>query len=136
MEEAHGGGTYLEDPGGRGEAGEGPDDEPALVGRLIRLAREFGRYGYRQITALLRLEGWRANYKRVGRIWRQEGLKVPAARRATEPGDLLLGDRGEGADRTMAAGVHSREAAQLAGLPPSRARGEPDGGLPPASWSS
>jgi transposase InsO family protein len=36
-----------------------------------------GRYGYRQITALLQQEGWRVNHKRVERIWRQEGLKVP-----------------------------------------------------------
>ena len=42
------------------------------------LAVEYGRYGYRRITALLRADGWRVNHKRVERIWRQEGLKVPA----------------------------------------------------------
>jgi transposase InsO family protein len=53
------------------------DDEPRLVARIIELACRFGRYGYRRITALLRREGWRVNHKRVERIWRQEGLKVP-----------------------------------------------------------
>ncbi len=53
------------------------DDEPRLVRRIIELAMAYGRYGYRRITALLRGEGWRVNHKRVQRIWRQEGLKVP-----------------------------------------------------------
>ena len=52
-------------------------DEPALIDRLIALAQRFGRYGYRRITALLRAEGWRVNHKRVERLWRQEGLRVP-----------------------------------------------------------
>ena len=54
---------------GRGDA--------SLVKRIIELASKFGRYGYRRITALLHREGWRVNHKRVERIWRQEGLKVP-----------------------------------------------------------
>jgi transposase InsO family protein len=54
------------------------DDERALTERIINLAREYGRYGYRRITALLRMEGWIVNHKRVQRIWRREGLKVPA----------------------------------------------------------
>ena len=54
-----------------------PDDEPRLVKRIEWLACEYGRYGYRRITALLHLEGWRVNHKRVERIWREEGLKVP-----------------------------------------------------------
>ena len=53
-------------------------DEPALVARIIALAQRFGRYGYRRITALLRAEGWRVNHKRVERLWRREGLRVPA----------------------------------------------------------
>jgi transposase InsO family protein len=53
------------------------DDERRLVQRIIDLACRFGRYGYRRITAMLRGEGWRVNHKRVQRIWRQEGLKVP-----------------------------------------------------------
>jgi putative transposase len=55
-----------------------PDDEDPLVERIVSLASQYGRYGYRRITALLRNEGWRVNHKRVERIWRQEGLKVPA----------------------------------------------------------
>ena len=53
------------------------EDEPRLVARIVELARAYGRYGYRRITALLRREGWRVNTKRVARIWRQQGLKVP-----------------------------------------------------------
>jgi putative transposase len=41
------------------------------------LACAFGRYGYRRVTGMLRRNGWRVNHKRVERIWRQEGLKVP-----------------------------------------------------------
>ncbi len=51
-------------------------DERTLTERVIALAREYGRYGYRRVTALLRVEGWRVNPKRVQRIWRCEGLKV------------------------------------------------------------
>ena len=53
------------------------DDEAALTAAIIRLASTYGRYGYRRITALLRAEGWRVNAKRVERIWKREGLKVP-----------------------------------------------------------
>ena len=52
-------------------------DEDALRSDIIGLATKYGRYGYRRITALLRSSGWRVNHKRVERIWRQEGLKVP-----------------------------------------------------------
>jgi putative transposase len=55
-----------------------PDDEPRLVARMVELATQYGRYGYRRVTALLRAEGWRVNAKRVERLWRREGLKVPA----------------------------------------------------------
>jgi len=48
-----------------------------LVERIIELATQYGRYGYRRITAMLRQKGWQVNHKRVERIWRQEGLKVP-----------------------------------------------------------
>lgn len=51
--------------------------EERLVSRIIELATRYGRYGYRRITALLVQEGWRVNHKRVERIWRKEGLKVP-----------------------------------------------------------
>jgi len=52
-------------------------DEVALTERITTLATAYGRSGYRRITALLRRDGWRVNHKRVERIWRQEGLKVP-----------------------------------------------------------
>ena len=51
-----------------------------LVGRVIELAREQPRSGYRMIARRLRQEGWQLNDKRVYRIWRQEGLKVPQKR--------------------------------------------------------
>ena len=66
------------------------DDEPRLVARIIELAKQYGRYGYRRITALLRREGWRVNPKRVERIWRREGLKVP--KRQAKRGRLWLAD--------------------------------------------
>lgn len=53
------------------------DSESILRVQIVKLACQYGRYGYRRITILLRNEGWRINRKRVERIWRQEGLKVP-----------------------------------------------------------
>jgi putative transposase len=55
-----------------------PGDEAALTADIVALATRYGRYGYRRITALLREAGWAVNRKRVERIWRREGLKVPA----------------------------------------------------------
>ena len=52
-------------------------DEELLTGDIIKLAREYGRYGYRRIAVLLKNAGWLVNAKRVERIWRREGLKVP-----------------------------------------------------------
>ena len=52
-------------------------EEERLIARIIELATEYGRYGYRRITAMLKQEGWKVNHKRVERIWRREGLKVP-----------------------------------------------------------
>jgi transposase InsO family protein len=66
------------------------DDEERLVARIIELASRYGRYGYRRVTVLLQREGWRVNHKRVRRIWRQEGLKVPA--RQPKRGRLWLAD--------------------------------------------
>lgn len=68
----------------------GRDDEAALTADIIALAREYGRYGYRRITALLREAGWAVNVKRVERIWRREGLKVPA--KQPKKGRLWLND--------------------------------------------
>ena len=68
----------------------GRDDEEALTADIIELARQYGRYGYRKITALLRDAGWVVNAKRVERIWRREGLKVPA--KQPKRGRLWLND--------------------------------------------
>ncbi len=57
---------------------------------VVELARRYGRYGYRRIAALLRQAGWRVNRKRVERIWRREGLKVP--RKQPKKGRLWLSD--------------------------------------------
>jgi putative transposase len=54
------------------------DDEDQLTKAIITLASEYGRYGYRRITALLQQAGWNVGRDRVQRIWRREGLKVPA----------------------------------------------------------
>ncbi len=51
--------------------------EKAIRKRVIELATQYGRYGYKRITALIKREGFRINHKRVWRIWREEGLKVP-----------------------------------------------------------
>ena len=66
------------------------DDEESLTRDIINLATEFGRYGYRRITALLRALGWQVNHKRVERIWRREGLKVP--QKQPKRGRLWLND--------------------------------------------
>ena len=66
------------------------DDEERLTARVVELASLYGRYGYRRVTRLLWLDGWRVNYKRVERIWRQEGLKVP--QKQPKRGRLWLND--------------------------------------------
>ena len=66
------------------------EDEEALRADMIDLARRFGRYGYRMITGMLRAEGWPVNHKRVDRIWKQEGLKVP--KKQPKRGRIWLND--------------------------------------------
>lgn len=66
------------------------EDEAVLSAAIVKLASEYGRYGYRRITELLRAEGWRVNAKRVQRIWRREGLKVPS--KQPKRGRLWLND--------------------------------------------
>lgn len=68
----------------------GRPDEEALTADIIRLASRYGRYGYRRITAMLRSEGWAVNAKRVERIWRRAGLKVP--QKQPKRGRLWLND--------------------------------------------
>jgi putative transposase len=69
---------------------KGRPDEEALTADIVRLASRYGRYGYRRITAMLRSEGWTVNAKRVERIWRREGLKVP--QKQPKRGRLWLND--------------------------------------------
>src|SRR4051794_5354782 len=68
----------------------GRDDEERLSADIVELARQYGRYGYRKIAELLRRVGWLINDKRVERIWRREGLKVP--RKQPKRGRLWLTD--------------------------------------------
>jgi transposase InsO family protein len=66
-------------------------DEKQLTADIIVLATKYGRYGYRRITALLNHDrGWKVNHKRVERIWRREGLKVP--KKQPKRGRLWLND--------------------------------------------
>jgi putative transposase len=66
------------------------EDEDALTQAIVQLASQYGRYGYRRITALLRRAGWRVGKDRVERIWRREGLKVPQKQKPR--GRLWLND--------------------------------------------
>ena len=61
-----------------------PDRDRPLVQRMLDLVRRHPRYGYRRITALLRQDGWAVNRKRIHRLWRQEGLKVPQKQRTPQ----------------------------------------------------
>jgi len=66
------------------------DDELALKDEIVHLTETYGRYGYRRVTHLLRSDCWNVNHKRVERIWRQEGLKVP--KRQPKRGRLWFND--------------------------------------------
>ena len=69
---------------------KGHADEDRLVADMIELARQFGRYGYRRIAALLREAGWSVSDGRIERLWRREGLKVP--QKQPKKGRLWLND--------------------------------------------
>ena len=66
------------------------EGEGRLRAEIVQLALKYGRYGYRRITALLQRDGWQINHKRVERIWREEGLKVP--KKQPKRGRLWLND--------------------------------------------
>ncbi len=68
----------------------GRADEERLRQDIITLSETYGRYGYRMVTGLLNNAGWHVNHKRVERIWRSEGLKVP--RKHKKRGQLWLND--------------------------------------------
>ena len=72
------------------KAPKGRADDAALTADIVALATQYGRYGYRRITALLQAAGWAVNAKRVERIWRLEGLKVP--NKQPKKGRLWLND--------------------------------------------
>ena len=72
------------------KAPKGRADDAALTADIVALATEYGRYGYRRIAAMLRAAGWAVNVKRVERIWRREGLKVPS--KQPKKGRLWLND--------------------------------------------
>ena len=69
-----------------------PVDDTELRLAMIRLAKQYGWYGYRKVTALLRIEGWRVNHKKVERLWGEEGLQLhhQAAAHTSQP---YLGNR-------------------------------------------
>jgi putative transposase len=65
-------------------------EEKRLTADIADLATRFGRYGYHRITAMLNSDSWHVNHKRVERIWRREGLKVP--KKQPKRGRLWLND--------------------------------------------
>jgi putative transposase len=68
----------------------GLPDEERPTDDIIALTEEFGRDGYRMITGMLNNSGWHVNHKRLERIWRREGLKVP--QKQPKKGRLWLND--------------------------------------------
>jgi putative transposase len=78
------------------------DGEEAIVRRMHDLVRRHPRRGYRMVCGMLRLEGWRVNFKRVHRLWRREGFKVPSKqhkrRRLGHSASGILRRRAEHAD--------------------------------------
>jgi putative transposase len=73
----------------------------ALSCRMSELSRKNPRYGYRRVWALLRREGWEVNNKRVLRLWREQGLKVPK-RKQHKKSRRLLGGSENGCSRRRA----------------------------------
>lgn len=65
------------------------EEQQMVREKIIELAKQYGRYGYRRITALLRNAGHIVNHKRVARIWREEGLKVPKNSASVEDYGLM-----------------------------------------------
>jgi len=76
------------------------DDEPALIKRILALVGLHPRYGYRRICVLLRREGWHVNRKRIWRLWKKEGLKVPQKKHKKQ----RLGEAVNGCTRLVAVG--------------------------------
>ena len=68
----------------------GRPDKQLLTEDILVLAHKYGRYGYHMVAGLLNNSGWHVNHKRVERIWRREGLKVP--QKQAKKGRLWLND--------------------------------------------
>ena len=81
-------------------AGRKAERDRRLAERIVGLSQENPRYGYRRVWALLRREGWPVNKKRVHRLWRQEGLRVPDKQRKRRR--LLLSESENGCTRRRA----------------------------------
>jgi transposase InsO family protein len=75
------------------------DKDKILLAQILKLSEKHPRYGYRRIWALLRREGYHINKKRVHRLWRRAGLKVPAKQRKRQ---RLPGGAENGASRRRA----------------------------------
>jgi putative transposase len=99
----------------RYEGKKDTEEEQRLVGRMHELVRQHPRYGYRFITAKLRQEGWRVNFKRIYRLWGREGFQVPRKtrkrRRLGHSGNSCLRRRAEHKDHVWAWDfIHDRTA--------------------------
>lgn len=99
----------------RYEAKEEDEETERLVARIHTLVRQYPRYGYRFITAKLRQEGWQVNFKRIYRLWRREGFKVPRKsrkrRRLGHSGNSCVRRRAEHKDHVWAWDfIHDRTA--------------------------
>ena len=77
-------------------------DEPALLRAIAALVRKHPRFGYRRIWALLRADGWKINLKRVHRLWKREGYRVPVRKVKKR----RLGVAANGIQRRRAEGVN------------------------------
>lgn len=91
------------------------DGEAVLVKRMHELVRLHPRRGYRMIWGMLRLGGWRVNMKRIYRLWKQEGLKVPSKqhkkRRLGSVENGILRRRAERKDHVWCVDfIHDRDA--------------------------
>ena len=99
----------------RYQAKDHTEEEKKLVTLMHELVRKHPRYGYRFITAKLRQEGWKVNFKRIYRLWRQEGFKVPKKtrkkRRLGHSGNSCIRRRAEHKDHVWAWDfIHDRTA--------------------------
>ena len=87
------------------------DDDQALRARLRKLSAKKPRWGYRRAHGHLLSEGWQVNRKRVQRIWREEGLRVPARKRKRHTPNQVIGKLRE-AERMLGEGKTTAEVAK------------------------